>query len=302
MDIGYKVALVQKMQDYLLMHLHDEEFDFETLYTAVGYSRRHADRCFQALLGKTPREYYRLLRMSESAKQLLEKDDSILETALSADFQSHEGYTKAFREAFGKLPSEYRKGKSFIPLFIAYPIQGYYGYINKKERDPMENKTCLCMIMPVQRPARKLIFLRSKKATEYWTFCEELGCEWVGLFNSNPAKFDTAAILTLPPFLMKEGYSDIAAGIEVPLDYDGEIPENCEVSELPACEMLYFRSQPFDTEEEFFKLMDEVNKAIKVFDYAANGYKEAPHLAPSFNFGGEKETGVKKALAVEKIR
>lgn len=58
MDIEYKVKLVQKMQDYLLMHLYDEDFDFETLYAAIGYSRRHADRCFQSLLGKTPREYY----------------------------------------------------------------------------------------------------------------------------------------------------------------------------------------------------------------------------------------------------
>ncbi len=31
-----------------------------------------------------------------------------------------------------------------------------------------------------QRPARKIILVRSVKATEYLSFCEEMGCDWDG--------------------------------------------------------------------------------------------------------------------------
>ncbi len=61
-----------------------------------------------------------------------------------------------------------------------------------------------CIITLVHRKKRKLILLRSKKATEYFSFCEENGCDWEGLLNSNPYKLDTAAILTLPDFLIKK--------------------------------------------------------------------------------------------------
>ena len=39
-------------------------------------------------------------------------------------------------------------------------------------------------VTAVERPARKLILVRSVRATEYLSFCEEMGCEWDGLLNS----------------------------------------------------------------------------------------------------------------------
>lgn len=298
MDIWYKVELVQKMQDFIIENSSNKEFRFETLYAHVGYSKRHADRCFKTLTGHTPREYLKLIKMTNSAKKLIGEKTSILDAALDADFDSHEGYTKAFRDVFGKTPCSYRQGKCFIPLFIPYSIKGHYSRILNKENDTME-KTAYVMITPVQRPKRKLIFLRSKKAYDYWTYCEEAGCDWEGLLNSNPAKFDTAAILTLPPFLLKDGFGAIASGIEVPLDYNGEIPENFEIAELPPCDMLFFQSKPSETPQSFFTLIGEAFKAVDNFDYEAYGYKNADCLAPRFNFGGDN-TGAKLAIPVER--
>ena len=82
----------------------------------------------------------------------------------------------------------------------------------------MENMS-ICTVIPVERPKRKLIYLPSKSATGYLSYCEEVGCDWEGLQNSIPEKFDTAAILELPEFLQEYGYSNIASGVEVPLDY-----------------------------------------------------------------------------------
>ena len=73
----------------------------------------------------------------------------------------------------------------------------YYNYLHGKEENEMETKELICMVTPVERPKRKLLFLRSVNATDYFSFCEEKGCEWDGLLNSIPEKFDTAALLEL---------------------------------------------------------------------------------------------------------
>lgn len=65
------------------------------------------------------------------------------------------------------------------------------------------------------------------------SFCEEMGCEWEGLLNSFEEKLDTAAIVTLPKSLVPEGYSDTAAGIELPAGYQGEIPWGYLTAKLP---------------------------------------------------------------------
>lgn len=289
------------MQDYILEHIEDGIFPFEDLYLKLGYSKRHANRIFKELLNKTPQEYVRSIRLSNSAKKLLDNKETILNIALDSSYNSHEGYAKAFNDVFGMPPNKYKKGKNAIPLFIPHSIKGYYIHLLKKESNYMENKTCLCMITPVQRPKRKLIIMYSKKANDYFSYCEEMSCDWEGLFNSISSKLDTAAILTLSPVLTKQGYGNIASGIEVPYEYDGEIPDNCEIIELPSCEMLYFQSQPFKTDEEFFTMLGEVFKAVEVFDAASYGYEYADDIAPRFNFGGECDTGAKLAIPVRRI-
>lgn len=297
-----KIESVQKMQDYIKAHACDFDFDYEKLYSVVGYSKRHAERIFKELLGKTTQEYVKTIRMSDSSAKLLYESKSILEVALDTQFGSHEGFTRAFFDEFGVTPSEYRKTKPPIPLFIQYPIKSYYFYLYSKGEDIMENQTTLCMITVVQKPKRKIMFLRSKKASDYWTYCEEVGCDWEGLFNSVQSKFDTAAILKLPKFLQKDGFSDIASGIEVPIGYDGKIPDGCEIEELKPCEMLYFQSEPFEKEEDFGRALDNVTDAIQKYNPMQYGYDYDFEIAPEFNYGAYPAMGAKRAFPVKQIK
>ena len=122
--------------------------------------------------------------------------------------------------------------------------------------------TTICTVTPVNRPKRKLIYLTSKSATDYFSYCEEVGCEWEGLLNSIHEKFDTAALINLPDFLQEKGISKVAAGVEVPLDYEKPLPEGYKVAELPECVMLYFQSEPYDNPDDFGKYIGQVFKAI----------------------------------------
>lgn len=301
-DVSWElVEAVQQMQDYIKEHALDENFCVNDVYILAGYSKRHCERIFKKLTNKTINEYIRAIRLSNSAVNLLgHQSMSVLEVAIDTNFQSHEGYTRAFNNAFGITPDAYRKDPIAIPLFIQYPVRAYHSYLNQKETMKMNKEELLCMITVVNRPKRKLLLLRSKKAHDYWSYCEEMGCDWEGLFNSIPEKYDTAAILELPEFLQKSGSSKVASGVELPFDYSGKIPANCELVEVDACDMLYFQTESFEKEEEFGAAIDSVFRAIDKYDIAFYGYEYAFELAPKFNFGASTQMGAKMALPVRR--
>jgi hypothetical protein len=79
---------------------------------------------------------------------------------------------------------------------------------------PKEPNSRTVTVTSAERPARKLILLSSLNATDYLTFCEEMGCDWEGRLNSVAEKFDKAALLTVPPNLRMPGAGPIAAGVK----------------------------------------------------------------------------------------
>ena len=145
----------------------------------------------------------------------------------------------------------------------------------------------------IKRPARKLMLLRSARASDYFSYCEEMGCDWERILNNITEKFDSAAILTLPDKLIKAGTSAIAVGIELPADYSGNLPEKYEIIELPACEVLYFQGMPYEDKKEFVKAIEIVNKAIAEYKPEVFGYKFADDSIPEFNFGALPEKGAR---------
>lgn len=158
----------------------------------------------------------------------------------------------------------------------------------------------ICTVTSVNRPKRQLIYLISKSATDYFSYCEEVGCEWEGLLNSIHEKFDTAALINLPDFLQEKGISKVAAGVEVPLDYEKPLPEEYKVAELPECVMLYFQSEPYDNPDDFGKYIGQVFKAIDNYNFEHYGYMPAYDIAPSLNMGADTKTGARIAIPVVK--
>lgn len=116
MEHWEKVEAVQRMQDYLRIHASGEQFDWKGFWKAACYSRRHAGRIFRELTGYTPGQYLRRVQLTQSAEELAKESSTILETALSTGFDSHEGFTRAFSRMFGVAPREYRREKMAIPF------------------------------------------------------------------------------------------------------------------------------------------------------------------------------------------
>ena len=127
-------------------------------------------------------------------------------------------------------------------------------------------------VQVVEKPARKVILKRGKTATHYWTYCEEVGCDVWGLLTSIQSISGEPVCLWLPQAYIRPDTSEYVQGVEVPVDYDGEIPEGFEIIDLPAAKYLMFQGEPFE-EEHYGEAIMQVQQAIQRYNPATIGYR-----------------------------
>jgi len=60
------------------------------------------------MVHETPKQYTLRLQLQQAATRLVSSDDSVLDVAVAAGFNSHEVFTRAFRRYFGVTPIAYR--------------------------------------------------------------------------------------------------------------------------------------------------------------------------------------------------
>ena len=75
----------------------DDALDLETLADGAGLSPFHFHRMFRGMVGETPLELVRRLRMERAARQVLANDRPITQIAFDAGYETHESFTRAFR-------------------------------------------------------------------------------------------------------------------------------------------------------------------------------------------------------------
>lgn len=80
----------------------------EVLAAEAGISSFHFHRLFTAVTSERPKQFTSRLRMGSAAALLLTGRRPVLRIALECGFESHEGFSRAFRRHFGTTPSAYR--------------------------------------------------------------------------------------------------------------------------------------------------------------------------------------------------
>ena len=260
------IEAVQRMQDYIETNL-DKNITTADLANASRYSPWYSYRLFVELLHMTPAVYIRRLRLSKSALRLRDEKVKIIDVALDSGFESADGYQRAFYKEFGCNPYEYSIRPTPIYLFKPYGIK----YANRKEKKDMSEMKSV-FVQVIEKPERKVIIKRGKEATEYFKYCEEVGCDVWGLLCSMKSICGEPVCLWLPKKYIAEGTSEYVQGVEVAMDYSGEIPEGFDVIELPKCKYIMFQGEPFE-EEDFCEAIEEIWSAIKKYNPTAIGYK-----------------------------
>jgi AraC family transcriptional regulator len=106
---------VAKALWYIESHFGDS-LALDDIATASGVSRFYMSRAFAASTGISVMRYVRGRRLSEAAKVLSDGARDILSVALDAGYGSHEAFTRAFRDQFGRTPESLREQGSLEQL------------------------------------------------------------------------------------------------------------------------------------------------------------------------------------------
>ena len=261
-----QIEAVQKMQDYIEKHLC-EKISFANIASASLFSPWYARRLFIEYTGLTPADYIRKLRLQKSVLRLRDNKTKILDVALDLGFGSVDGYQRAFKREFGCNPKEYANNPVPLQLFTPYGVKFRYS-----ERKKTMTSTRNVFIQVMEKPARKAIIKRGIKATEYWAYCEEVGCDVWGLLTSMKSVCGEPVCLWLPKEYIKPGTSEYVQGVEVDMNYAGNIPDGFDVIELPAAKYLMFQGEPFK-EEDYEQAINDIWEAEKKYEPSVIGYK-----------------------------
>ena len=294
-----KYSAVRRMQEYIMAH-YQEEVTLPDLAKAALYSPWHALRAFSELVGKTPMEYLRAVRLSSAAKQLRDTNRSVLDVALASAFGSHEGFTKAFSREFAISPQRYRKEAPPIPLFSYYPVLVKAAKSTQQKGNETMASTVI-FTQVIERPARKLILKRGIKAEDYFAYCEEVGCEIWGILESIKGALYESIGVWLPEGMRKPGTSEYCQGVEMPVDFSGALPEGFDVIDLPACKYLVFNGEPYD-DDAFEEAIDAVWNAIEKYDPKLYGWEWAPEAGPRFQLAPVGARGYIEGVPVRELR
>lgn len=98
-----------KVLEVIERHISEEDFSIEECSSEVGLSRTHFHKKLKALVGKSPSQYVRTVRLYR-AKQLLEGAvGNISDIAYSVGFSSLSYFSRCFKEEFGHTPTDNQK-------------------------------------------------------------------------------------------------------------------------------------------------------------------------------------------------
>lgn len=295
-----KIDAVQRMQDYIEWNIH-EPITLYDLSRSAGYSPFHCARVFKELIGKSPFDYIRTLRLTRAALKLRDEKVKVIDVALDFVFDSHEGFTRAFSKEFGITPHKYSKSPPPIYLFMPTPIRDHYLYFLKGEKQ-MEKKSTnsTVFVQVIERPERKLILKRGKNAKDYFEYCNEIGCDIWGLLCSIKEALYEPIGMWLPDTFRTPGTSYYAQGVEVPADYTGIVPDSFDLITLPPCKMMVFQGQPFE-DEYFYESIASLWDVIKKYNPELYGFQWADEDAPRFQMEPQGYRGYIEARPVRQI-
>jgi AraC family transcriptional regulator len=113
---------VQKAIWFVEGHL-GEDIRLDDVAAVAGLSRFHLVRAFGQVTGRSVMRYVRARRLTEAARALAAGAPDILSVAIDAGYGSHEAFTRAFRDQFGRTPEQVRGQACTHPLDLVEPLK-----------------------------------------------------------------------------------------------------------------------------------------------------------------------------------
>jgi len=115
---SFYLGAVHRVLQHLTTRL-DDSADLAELASIAHLSPFHFHRVFRGMVGETPLELLRRLRLERAAHALRTTTQPVTTIAFAAGYETHESFTRAFRVAFGEAPSTFRTNPRGHPLLAA---------------------------------------------------------------------------------------------------------------------------------------------------------------------------------------
>jgi len=107
------IAILQSILEYIDSNLC-ENLDVNTLAEKAGFSPYHFGRVFHFYTGYTLMEYVRIRRLNFAACEL-NTGKRIIDIAFEYGFETHSGFSKAFKRYYGTSPDTYARHARSVP-------------------------------------------------------------------------------------------------------------------------------------------------------------------------------------------
>lgn len=264
---------MQKMIDEIdacIKKNEGEALSLSNLSRKFGYSEFYFSRKFREISGMQFRDYLRYRRLAFALKELRDTESGILDIALKYGFSSHEAFTRAFKEAYDVTPSEYRQKP--CPVALRTLLRPFDCYLLETGGNGMEQTAEDVKTYFVTIPAHKFLHIKNYESIGYWDFWQKQSliprqdCETIcGLLDSIRGKLDDLggdeansgsgqimAYINDPAGRICSWGIPLAEcyGVRLPADYNGEVPPQMLLLDVPEAEYIVFEHGPFNFEKE----------------------------------------------------
>lgn len=288
--------MIQQLIDEIDQSIHrqeDEAMTLQRLARFLGYSESHVSRKFSEISGLRLRDYLSQRNLAFALKELRDTDARILDIALNHGFSSHEAFTRAFKRAYGMTPEDYRHHPS--PVVLRTLLRPFDCYLIETGGNNMTGTASTIRTYFVTIPAHKFLHIRNYESIGYWDFWQKQSaipgqdCQTIcGLLGSIPGKLDdlggdaensssgqVMAYINAPTGRICSWGIPLAEayGVRLPATWQGTVPAQMRLMDVPEGEYLVFEHGPFDYERDNGQVEAAIEQAMRDFDYPASGYQ-----------------------------
>lgn len=99
---------MSKAMECIKKNMNNADYGVEAFSSDMAMERSNLYRKMQAVVGKTPSEFIRSIRLKRAAQLLKTKNYSVLDVSVMVGFNTMKYFTQHFKEEFGVPPSQYK--------------------------------------------------------------------------------------------------------------------------------------------------------------------------------------------------
>ncbi|WP_432664933.1 AraC family transcriptional regulator [Wukongibacter baidiensis] len=223
---------------------------------SVGYSQYHFGRVFQICMNLSVMEYIRQRRLSLAAVDLF-SGKKIIDIAFDYCFETHSGFSKAFRRAYGYSPSQYAVRMAGISELVS------------KRNTTFEFGGYIMNPVIIKKPAFKVAGYGIRTNIEDGSYTKDIAAFWHDYDTEgweskmyellNPPKHGEVGICV--PDSKHKGSLTYLLGVIVE-NFDNATDDMVTI-EVPEAEYAVFTTPPIDTTSKIEDNQANFSKIIK---------------------------------------